>query len=98
MESTEPPKDKPTTQDTSDKPDAEATKSNPMPPVAHRPSESEPPKTHYDITCRPEKDWWEKWKPLVETVGGDYKTGSCYAFWGSDPKTWHVCDFYNIIR
>jgi hypothetical protein len=34
----------------------------------------------------------------TDSFGGDYKTGSCYAFWGSDPKTWHVCDFYNIIR
>jgi hypothetical protein len=69
MESTEPPKDEPTTQDSSDKPDTETTKSDPLPSVAHCLSESEPPKTHYDIACRPEKDWWEKWKPLVEIVG-----------------------------
>jgi hypothetical protein len=31
--------------------------------------ESQESKTHYEITCKKEKDWWDKVKPYVETAG-----------------------------
>jgi hypothetical protein len=37
------------------------------------PTSSVPPllaaETHYDITCKKEKDWWDKAKPFVEIIG-----------------------------
>jgi hypothetical protein len=87
MESTEPSNDKTATQNTSDESDAEKAESNPLSPVAPFSPKSQPPKTHYDVTCRPEKDWWEKRKPLVEIIGvillGVYTIYTAYMYYAN---------------
>lgn len=34
----------------------------------------------------------------TDRFNGSYATEFCYYFFGSDPKTWHVCDTKNTIR
>jgi hypothetical protein len=39
-----------------------------VPPESTDPK-SKPPATHYGITCKTERNWWDKAKPFVECVG-----------------------------
>jgi len=41
----------------------------PIPPTPTPKSECQPPKHHCEITCKTEKNWWDKTKPFVETAG-----------------------------
>jgi hypothetical protein len=34
----------------------------------------------------------------TDAYDGNYETQFCYFYFGSDPKTWHVCDNHNIIK
>jgi hypothetical protein len=34
----------------------------------------------------------------TDNFGGVYKTEFCWIYWGSDPRTWHICDNHNVIE
>jgi hypothetical protein len=34
----------------------------------------------------------------TDAFGGNYETDFCEFYFGIDPKTWHICDAYNIIK
>jgi hypothetical protein len=34
----------------------------------------------------------------TDAFDGKYETEFCYFYFGSDPKTWHICDSHNIIK
>src|ERR1035437_3683760 len=57
------------TDDTSGKPDIQTSDTNPNVPPASSASGPPPTKAHCEITCKPEKDWWDKFKPFVELAG-----------------------------
>jgi hypothetical protein len=50
-------------------PNIQATNPNPTIPPTLRTPQLPPTHPHYEITCKPEKDWWEKFKPFVELGG-----------------------------
>ena len=57
------------TPDTSGEADDQPSQPQPniMPAVCR--SQFPPTHAHYEITCKHEKNWWDKWKPLVEIIG-----------------------------
>lgn len=49
--------------------DVQASNTKPnIPPTPSVPT-LPPTKPHCEITCKTEKDWWDKWKPFVEIIG-----------------------------
>jgi RNase H-fold protein (predicted Holliday junction resolvase) len=49
--------------------DVQASNTKPnVPPTPSLPT-LPPTKPHREITCKTEKDWWDKWKPFVEMAG-----------------------------
>jgi len=57
------------TPDASDKPTQQSRESEPK--ITPRPSGSQlpPPHAHCQVTCKQEKNWWDKGKPFVEILG-----------------------------
>jgi len=60
--------DKPT-QDTENKTSNQPDQSQAQMIPTSREPEPEPSETHYEITCKTEKNWWDKAKPFVEILG-----------------------------
>src|ERR1700733_1707181 len=42
---------------------------NPVSPIPAINPQPKPSRTHYEITCHKEKNWWDKTKPWVEIAG-----------------------------
>jgi hypothetical protein len=55
--------------DAAREPDIQANHSRPDIPPTLGVSTPPPTETHYKVTCEPEKDWWDKFKPFVEMAG-----------------------------
>jgi hypothetical protein len=51
------------------KPDDQASQTKPNIPPSSSLPELPPPKTHCQITCKIENNWWDKVKPIVEILG-----------------------------
>lgn len=49
--------------------DVQASNTKPNIPPTPSATTLPPTKPHCEITCKTEKDWWDKWKPFVEIIG-----------------------------